>query len=83
MLAILIIHLEYDCFKNSKLRTNPLNYTMINKKEKKPSLTVKVSQIMEGDKSRIALGGPLQKYWLFLHVRPPPSTRQLGGPLHL
>ena len=29
MIAILIIHLEYDCFKNSKLRTNPLNYTMI------------------------------------------------------
>ena len=34
MIAILITHLEYDCFKNSKLRTNPLNYTMINKKEK-------------------------------------------------
>ena len=22
MIAILIIHLEYDCFRNSKLRTN-------------------------------------------------------------
>ena len=33
MIAILIIHLEYDRFRNSKLRTIPLNYTMIIQKK--------------------------------------------------
>ena len=33
MIALLIIHLEYDCFRNSKLRTNPLNYTIITQKK--------------------------------------------------
>ena len=33
MIAMLIIHLECDYFKNSKLRTNPLNYTMIAQKK--------------------------------------------------
>ena len=57
MISILIIHLEYDCFNNSKLRTNPLNYTMITwkkeveKKKKKKNKRRKKKRKKKKEKS--------------------------------